>query len=153
MSTRSKRKATAGKAAERKGSKRKALLEVKVERRRKEPAQVGLRQPEWCVCGNCVPEVAPSKRVCCDQAPAHCDAVSDAAEIHALLHLTNADIAAHPDLWTVTAPPVSVLVMTNPQKRIVCYRKLFRLRIGIGTQGHKVALPSCCRSAINTAYP
>ena len=87
------------------------------------------------------------------RAPADCEAVTLAAEIQALLQLVDDDIAAHPDLWTRTAPPASVAVMTNKQKRMVCYRKLFRLRRGIGRQGQKEAQPSCCRVPIDNQYP
>jgi hypothetical protein len=136
-------------------SKRKAVPERKdaASGRRKKPKEAGSKLPEWCVCSHCVPEVVVAKRVCCMFAPALCDAVTHATEIQALLHLTHADIAAHPDLWTRTPPPASVAVMTNLQKRLVCYRKLFRLLTGIGRQGHWSVLPSCCRAPIGNAYP
>ena len=124
-----------------------------VGRRRKKPKAASCREVEWCVCSHCQPETDPAKRVCCLQTPAQCDSITNAVGITALLHLTNADIAAHPDLWTTTAPPASVAAMTNPQKRMVCYRKLFRLLFGIGQVGYQVVLPSCCRAPINNLYP
>ena len=154
VTKRRKRKAPA-KAGKRKSStkvtKRKPPTKS-VGRRRKKPKGGSSRQ-EWCVCAHCPPETDPAKRICCLHTPAQCDSVTNAAGIQALLHLTNADIAAHPDLWTTTASPASVPVMTNPQKRLLCYRKLFRLLVGIGQQGHQVALPSCCRAPITNLYP
>ena len=35
----------------------------------------------------------------------------------------------------------------------VCYRKLFRLLVGVGTTGLKVTLPSCCRAVIDNTHP
>ena len=156
MTTRDKRKtvseATADESSRPKG---KAGLDVKATegKRRKKPKRLCSKQAEWCVCAHCQPEAEPAKRICCGNAPADCEAVTEAAEIQALLQLVDADIAAHPDLWTSTAPPASVAVMTNQQKRMVCYRKLFRLRLGIEVRGQKVGLPSCCRARINNQYP
>ena len=107
----------------------------------------------WCTCDHCVPEVDPAKRVCCGQIPATCDAVTNAMAIQGLLVLTYNEIVTNPDLWYQTGPPASVAVMTNRQKRALCYRKLFRLLYGVGQQGNKVPLPSCCRVPINNTYP
>ena len=152
MTTQAKRKAVSAATAD-ESSRPKDKAAATEGKRRKKPKRVRSEQAEWCVCAHCQPEAVPAKRICCGNAPADCYAVTEAAEIQALLQLVDADIAAHPDLWTTTPPPASVAVMTNRQKRMVCYRKLFRLRVGIGRQGHKVPQPSCCRAPIDNQYP
>jgi hypothetical protein len=68
-----------------------------------------------------------------------------------LMVLKDVDITANTDLFK-RGLPASVSVMTNAQKRLLSYRKLFRLLFGIGRAKSKVKLPSCCRAHIVAKY-
>ena len=72
--------------------------------------------------------------------------------INELIVLVDSDIAAEADLFKRSGLPASVEVMTNTQKRILSYRKLFRFLVGCGKVNEKVKLPSCCRARIVSAY-
>ena len=80
------------------------------------------------------------------------DALTHAQDIQDLMVIANHDIAGNLDLWTRTAPPTNVAAMTNPEKRMLCYRKLFRVLHGIGRLHQQLILPSCCRAPIDRLY-
>jgi hypothetical protein len=132
-----------------KRSKKKSTAGRKKRKRHHKKAKV----PVWCVCGHCVAEANPLKRVCCMCPPPACLSIVNGPAIVTLLTLHDAEIWQNLDLYPNTGPPANVLVMTNQQRRELCYRKLFRLLLVIGTRGVQVMLPSCCRAPINVQYP
>ena len=73
-------------------------------------------------------------------------------EITQLLTLTDEDLGEHAAVFSRSAVP-SLDNLTPAQCRLVCYRKLFRLLVGIGTTGVRLVLPSCCREPIDNTYP
>merc|ERR1719397_2361185 len=52
-----------------------------------------------------------------------------------------------------TGPPVTISQkLTNKQKRLILYHKLFRYLYGVGQQGVRVVLPTCCVLRIQNTY-
>ena len=85
---------------------------------------------------------------------ADCLSVACSHEIHDVLAgLCEDDLATHGAVFSQTAVPESIADCTPAQKRILCYRKLFRLFHGVGETGVKVALPSCVRAGVNIFSP
>ena len=109
--------------------------------------------PDWCVCDNCVQE-PPRKQVCCGRDPANCWSVTTADELNdAVVNLTDDDLNTEAALFTSTAPPESIAAASPAQKRLLCYRKIFRIFHGIGQLGVQVNMPSCVRKSVPLMYP
>ena len=109
--------------------------------------------PEWCICTRCPVETNARRQVCCEQPEGYCFTATMAEELAPCLDLTVDDIQANGNLWRRGPPPESVEAMTPAQKRLIAYRKLFRVLHGIGTGGVQVVTPSCCRHAVSMAFP
>lgn len=107
---------------------------------------------EWCVCQRCQVETKVEKQVCCGESPAGCLSVALAQELVDVVSLVDADLVTHGACLTGQRPP-NIAQATPVQKRLLCYRKLFRVVHGIGTTNVQVPLASCCRAIIDQAYP
>ena len=102
-----------------------------------------------CICTFCVIESNHTMQVCCYEST--CVTISQI--FNDLLLLTADDLAVNPDIFSRTGVPASIAVMTNKQKRLLAYRKAFRLLIGIGRTGEHVILPSCVRNLVKSIFP
>ena len=104
------------------------------------------------MCTNCQAEAQPRKQVCCNFSFNYCLSREHSQELNDLVILTQSDFDNNAAVFTSGAVP-QIGAATNAQKRLVCYRKLFRLLVGVGTTGLKVTLPSCCRAVIDNTHP
>ena len=103
------------------------------------------------MCSRCQAEVVQRKQICCNLNPSSCLRLVHLNDLNNLVNLVQGDFDQNAVLFDTGAPQIGAA--TNAQKRLVCYRKLFRLLHGIGLTGIKVGLPSCCRVMIDTTYP
>ena len=71
----------------------------------------------------------------------------------AVLNLNDDDINVEVSVFTSTASPDSIGSATPAQKRLLYYRKFFRIFHGIGMVGNQVDLPSCVRKSEPSTYP
>jgi hypothetical protein len=108
----------------------------------------------WCVCNHCAVETDPRKKICWCLLGNNCTSTVNSQEINDVMTMLNDDnIEEHKSIFTQTAIPLSINVCEPNQKRLICYRKLFRLLHGVGQTGNKVMLPSCVRLQVSTFFP
>ena len=103
------------------------------------------------MCRRCQVEAEARKQICCNLNGGICLRLVHSAELISIVNLNQEDFDNNSVLFRSGVPQLGAA--TNPQKRLVCYRKMFRLLHGVGLTGHKVGLPSCCRAVIDTTYP
>ena len=92
--------------------------------------------------------------VCCGFSPSDCLSVINSSEINdALMGLCDDDIQANGDLFSKTEVPESLEDCSPAQRRLLSYRKVFRIIEGVGKKGRKVKLPSCVRKGVTLFFP